>query len=106
MADFLTDIQMFTMVPVLPEHVLNSLMMIMNCFCGMVDQQKVFMPYFQLGPLSEILTIANPIEPVQNLSLDFVERSCAVVITTTPWHHGFLKTGKLITSRQGVSFGK
>ena len=59
MADFLTDIQMFTMVPVLPEHVLNSLMMIMNCFCGMVDQQKVFMPYFQLGPLSEILTIAN-----------------------------------------------
>ena len=33
--------------------------MMMNCFCGMVDRRKVFMPYFQPGPLSEILTIAN-----------------------------------------------
>ena len=33
--------------------------MMMNCFCGMVDQQKAFKPYFQPGPLSEILTIAN-----------------------------------------------
>ena len=32
-------------------------MMMMNCFCGMVDQQK--MSYFQPGPLPEILTIAN-----------------------------------------------
>ena len=33
--------------------------MMMNCFCSMVDRQKVFTPYFQPGPLSEILTIAN-----------------------------------------------
>ena len=26
-------------------------------------------------------------EPAQNLSSDFVEWSCAAVITTTPWHH-------------------
>ena len=35
------------------------MIMIMNCFCGMNDQWKAFMPYFQPGPLSEILTIAN-----------------------------------------------
>ena len=33
--------------------------LLMNCFCGMVDQRKAFTPYFQPGPLSEILTIAN-----------------------------------------------
>ena len=33
--------------------------MMMNCFCGMVDRRKAFTPYFQPGPLSEILTIAN-----------------------------------------------
>ena len=31
----------------------------MNCFCGMVEQLKAFTPYFQPGPSSEILTIAN-----------------------------------------------
>ena len=31
-------------------------MVIMNCFCGIVDRRK---PYFQPGPLSEILTISN-----------------------------------------------
>ena len=34
------------------------MMMMMNCFCGMVDRRKAE-PYFQPGPLSEILTIAN-----------------------------------------------
>ena len=54
---------------------------------------KGIWPYFQLGPLSEILTIRNlnklraGFEPVQNLSLGFVEWCCAVVITTTLWHH-------------------
>ena len=43
-------------------------------------------PYFQSGPLSEILTIASlqaGFEPAQNLSSGLVEWSCAVVITTT-----------------------
>ena len=51
-------------------------------------------PYFQPGPLSEILTIANlwhaasrRLEPAQNLSSGFVEWSCAVAITTTIQHH-------------------
>ena len=50
-------------------------------------------PYFQPGPLAEILTIANlrhtqaGFEPVQNLSLGLVKWNCAVVITTTPWCH-------------------
>ena len=35
------------------------MMMMMNCFCGMFDHWKAFTPYFQPGPLSEILTIAN-----------------------------------------------
>ena len=30
-----------------------------NCFCRMVDQQKVFMPYSQPESLPEILTITN-----------------------------------------------
>ena len=29
----------------------------MNCFCEMVDQQKEFMPYFQLGPLPLLLSL-------------------------------------------------
>ena len=35
------------------------MMMMINCFYGMVDRQKAFSPFFQPGPLSEILTIAN-----------------------------------------------
>ena len=30
-----------------------------TCFCGIIDQRRAFIPYFQPGPLSEILTIAN-----------------------------------------------
>ena len=56
----------------------NWVMMI-NCYCGMVDRQKLFTPYFQPGPFSEILTIADSgtpragFESAQNLSLDFAE---------------------------------
>ena len=34
-------------------------MMMMNCFCGMVGHRKALYPYFQLKPLSKILTIVN-----------------------------------------------
>ena len=58
-------------------------MMMMSCFCGMVDRRKAFLPYFQPGPLSEILTIANLRQAgfvhAQNLSSDLVEGSYAVV---------------------------
>ena len=51
------------------------MMMMMNCYCGMVDRRKVFTPYFQPGSLSEILTIVNQagFEPTENLSSDFAE---------------------------------
>ena len=53
--------------------------------------------YFQLGPLSDILTILTIIsamlraefEPVQNMSSGLVELSCAVVITTTQQRHSW-----------------
>ena len=35
------------------------MMMMMNCFCGMVDGQKACTRYFHLGPLSEIFIIKN-----------------------------------------------
>ena len=64
--------------------------MMMNCLCGMVDLRKEFTPYFQPGPLSEILVIANlwhAASRAPNLSSDFVEWSCAVVIATAPRRH-------------------
>ena len=57
--------------------------MMMNCFYGMVNQQKAFTLYFQPGPLSEILTIATlraGFEPAQNPSLDFVEGRCVSLL--------------------------
>ena len=30
----------------------DELMMMMKCFCGMVDRRKAFTPYFQPGPFS------------------------------------------------------
>ena len=41
-----------------PDSVDEVMMMMMNCFCGMVDRRKAE-PYFQPGLLSETLTIAN-----------------------------------------------
>ena len=51
-------------------------MMMMNCFCGMVDRRKAI----------RLISIDTPravFEPAQNLSSGLVEWSCAVVITTT-----------------------
>ena len=60
-------------------------MMMMNCFCGMVDQQKAF------GLISsrDHCQRSSPsrISDTQNLSSGLVEWSCAVVITTTPRRH-------------------
>ena len=64
--------------------------MMMNCFCGMVDRQKVFSVIFsrdhcQRFPPSQISDTSRAgFEPAQNLSSDLVEWSCAVSITTTP----------------------
>ena len=59
-------------------------------FCGMVDQRKVFSLIFsrdhcQRPSPSQISDMWRAgFEPAQNLSLDLVKWSCAVVITTTP----------------------
>ena len=69
------------------------LMVMMNCFCGMVDRQKAFSlissrDHCQRSSTSSISdTPQAGFELAQNLSSDFVEWSCAVVITTTPRRH-------------------
>ena len=65
---------------------LRVLMMMMNCFCGMVDQRKVFSLISswnhcqRSSPLQISDTPQAEFEPAQNLSLDLVEWSCTVVI--------------------------
>ena len=63
-----------------------TLMMMMNCFCGMVDRQKALSlissrDHCQRSSPSWISeTLRVGFEPAQNLSSGFVEWSCAVVI--------------------------
>ena len=69
---------------------LQMMMMMMNCFCGMVDWRKAFSlisswDHCQRSSPSRISDMLQAgFEPVQNLSSGFLEWSCAVVITTTP----------------------
>ena len=66
------------------------MMMMMNCFCGMVDRRKAFSlissrDHLQRSSPSRISdTPRAGLELAQNLSLGLVEGSCAVLITTTP----------------------
>ena len=68
-------------------------MVMMNCFCGMVDRRKALsfisnQDHYQRSPpsrLSDMLHVG--FEPTQNLSSGFVEWNCAAVITNTPWCH-------------------
>ena len=77
--------------------VINSddsiIMMMMNCFYGMVDRRKAFSlissrDHCQRSSPSQISdTPRAGFEPAQNLSSGLVEWSCEVAIITTPWHH-------------------
>ena len=75
------------------------MMVIMNCFCGMVDRRKAFSltssrDHCQRSSPSRISDMPRAgFEPAQNLSSGLVEWNCAVVITTTPRLH---KTHTLI----------
>ena len=66
----------------------NHILMMMNCFCGMVDRRKLFslissQDHYQRSWPSWISDpLRARIEPVQNLSSGLVEWSCTVVITT------------------------
>ena len=70
-----------------------QMMMMMNCFCGMVDRRKAFSlissrDHCQRSSPSRISdTPWAGFEPAQNLSSGLVEWSCVVVITTTPRRH-------------------
>ena len=70
--------------------VVGELMMMMNCFCSMVDRRKAFRLissryHCQRSPPSRISDTRK-----QVLSSGFVEWFCAVVITTTPRCHKIL----------------
>ena len=72
------------------EHLVMMVMMIMmNCFCGMVDCQKEYSwdHCQKFSPLRISSTLLAGFEPAQNMSLGFVESSCAVVITIIPQCH-------------------
>ena len=66
------------------------MMVMMSCFCGMVDRRKAFSlissrDHCQRSSPSQISdTPRAGFEPSQNLSLGLVECSCAVVITAIP----------------------
>ena len=76
---------------------MNSMIMMMNCFRGMVDRRKAFSiissrdhcQRFSLSQISD--TPPAGFEPVQNLSSGLVKLSCAVVIATTPRRHNAIK---------------
>ena len=65
-----------------------TVILMMNCFCGMVDQRKAFSlisswDHCQRSSPSRIAdTLWAGFERVQNLSSGLVEWSCAVVVTT------------------------
>ena len=66
------------------------MVMMMNCFCDMVDQRKAFSlissrDHCQRSSPSRISGMPRAVsEPAQSLSSGLVEWNCAVVITTTP----------------------
>ena len=78
----------------------------MNCFSGMVDWQKAFSLIFSKKPCqrsspSQMLdTPQAEFEPAQNLSSDFVEWSCAVVITTTQQYQSKIHHSANLKSKQ------
>ena len=81
------------------------MMMMMNCFCGMVDRRKAFglissRDHCQRSSPSRISDMPRVgFEPAQNLSPGAVEWSCAAAIITTPrrqkvmicWYDNILK---------------
>ena len=77
---------------------MRIMMMMMNCFYGMVDRWKVFslisrQDHCQRSSPSQISdTRRAGFEPAQNLSSSLIEWSCAKVITTTPRRHNYYVT--------------
>ena len=82
----------------------KMMIMMMNCFCGMVDRRKTCSLIFsqdhsqRSSPLRISDTLRAEFEPAQNFSSGLVEWSCAVVITTTPRRH---KVNELQKNEEG-----
>ena len=70
-----------------------NLLIVTGYFCRMIDRRKILSiissgKHCQRFLPSQILDIlVTGFEPIQTLSLDFHERNCAVVISTTPQHY-------------------
>ena len=82
--------------------------MMMNCFCGTVDLRKAFSlissrDHCQISSPSQIFEMPRAgFEPMPNLNLGFDERSCTVMITTTPQHfHSALNNLKELSDEYG-----
>ena len=64
-------------------------MMVMECFCGMIDRQSAFSlissrNHCQRSPPFRMSDMPRAgVEPAQNLSLGFVELSCAVFVISS-----------------------
>ena len=78
------------------------MMKMMNCFYGMVDRRKAFSLIYSQDHCQKSCsswisdTSRAGFEPAQNLSQDFVEWRCALVIITTPRRHVGLHQGHLV----------
>ena len=66
----------------------------MNFFCRMVNRRKAFTPFFQLRPLSEILTITNLREDVSRV------RTCAESESRLCWMKFCSSNNHYITALQ------
>ena len=86
--------------------IFSTLMMMINCFCGMVHLRKAFslissQDHCQRSwPLWVSDMPQAGFEPAQNLSSGLVVWNCLIVITTTPRRYSTISTGSI-----NVTFG-
>ena len=79
-------------------------LMMMNCYCGMLDQWKCVKPisrrinYRRLLPSQTSDTLLTGVELAQNLCSGFVKWSFAVMITTIPRCHKILAVTRFYTA--------
>ena len=84
------------------------MMMMMNCFCSMVDRRKAFSlissrDHCQRSSPSRISdTPRAGFEPVQNLSSGFVDWNYSVMITTTSQHNRVLMFVLFATMQKNI----
>ena len=90
------------------------MMMMMICFCGMVERRKAFSLISggdncqRSSPSCISDTPRTGFEPAQSMSSGLVERICTVVITTTPRCHRIIhyidKSLLFVTAKRCIIF--